>query len=290
MLGYGARYSPTTLAAMLGPVFDKLILARFVGLSTVALYEGAARLAELSRRVTQLFLLPLLPIAGARQETHTETERHTFYVRTFSANLLVSCALYLIPASLAFGIFRLWLGPDSRLGTIAFIVLSFTVFCQALAIPIGTIFAGIGRLRPVMATSLLGLLANVIVSPALAYYFGFVGVLAGTAIAYGLVSLVFLVWSFSIPEFAISGRVLSRLGGPSILAALVPGILLTRTLRLSEAAPGWSKLLLAALVAGGIFVATLLVQADPRRMILRVIQQIREGARFQWSKRKLSSA
>ena len=284
ILSYGVQYSPTTMAAMLGPVLDKLILARFVGLSTVALYEGAARLAELSRRVTQLFLLPLLPIAGARQETHTETERHTFYVRMFSANLLMSCALYLIPASLAFGIFRLWLGPESRLGAVAFVVLSLTVFCQAIVIPIGTIFAGTGRLWPLMTTALVGLLVNVIVSPTLAFYSGFTGLLAGTAIAYGVVSLVFLLWSFRISEFKIPAGQLFRLSGPAALAALLPGIALTRALHLGGQPLGWLKLFLVGTIASAVFAVVALAQTDVRRMALRVLDQVRQKVSFAWAR------
>ena len=290
ILGYGAQFSATTVAAMLNPVFDKLILARYVGLAEVALYEGAARLIELLRRATQLFLLPLFPIAAARPNTHTESEKHNFYVQAFSANLLLSGGLYLIPASLAFGIFRVWLGPDSRLAAIAFLVLSVTVFCQALVGPISMIFAGTGRLKPLMATMLSALLLNLTVSPALAHYLGFAGVLSGTVTAYGVVSLLFLVWTLGIAEFEIPFRQLFRLGGLTILAGLLPGIVLTLALHLGEQQLGWLTLLSAGVIAGGAFVALSLAQVDHRRMVFRAFHQAREEIGATWSKRKLSNA
>jgi O-antigen/teichoic acid export membrane protein len=290
ILKYGAQFSATTFAAMLGPVFDKLILARFVGLSAVAFYEAAARLVDLLRRATQLFLLPLFPMAGAREDTHTESERHHFYGKVFSANLLVSCGLYLVPASLAMAIFRVWLGAGSRLAVIAFLVLCVTTFCLALVAPISMIFAGTGRLRPLMTTALLGLLLNVTMSPILAHYWGFAGVLSGTAIAYGFMSLLFLIWSLGIAEFAVPVGQLLWVGTLTILAGLLPGILLTLVFHLGAQPLGGRKLFFIAGVAFGSFLALSSAQGDYRRMILRVFHQVREGIGLGWSKRKVSNA
>ena len=290
ILGYGVRFSATTLVAILGPVFDKLILARYVGLSAVAAYEAAARLVDLLRRATQLFLLPLFPMAGATENNHSESEKHSLYLLAFRANLLVSCGLYLIPASLAFGIFRVWLGPHSQLAATAFLVLCVAVFWQAMVGPLSMIFLGTGRMKPLIVTASLNLVLNLTVGPVLAHYLGFAGVLTGALIASGLVSLLLLVWTLSIAEFAIPFRQLFRVGGLTILAGLLPGIILTLALHLGEQPIGWLKLVFVGAIASGAFVVLSLAQADYRRMILRVLYQVREGIRFGWSKRKLSNA
>lgn len=290
ILKYGAQFSMTTLVAILGPVLDKLILSRYVGLNAVAFYEAATRLVDLLRRATQLFLLPLFPMAGATQDTHTEVERHNFYIKAFSANLLVSCGLYLIPASLAIAIFRVWLGPGSRVAALAFFSLCIAVFCQALAGPICMMFAGIGKLKPLLVTAVAGLFLNVTVSPILAHYFGFVGVLCGTVIAYGVVSLLFLVWTLGIPEFAIPWRHLFRLGWLPILAGLLPGILLTLAFHLREQPLGGRKLFFVGAVASGAFVAISLVQPDCRRIMIPIFSRVRERAMVVWNSRKLSNA
>src|SRR5205807_1929872 len=44
LVHYTARWSVTASTSLLAPVIDKLILARFVGLSSVAIYESAAKL------------------------------------------------------------------------------------------------------------------------------------------------------------------------------------------------------------------------------------------------------
>ncbi len=113
---------------MLGPVIDKLILTRLVGLSFVAAYEAAARLIDVIKRATQLILL-LLPLAGAMELTHGVEHKRHIYQRIFFANLVLSAGLYLIPATLAAPIFMHWVGPSvGRPASLAFMVLSATSF------------------------------------------------------------------------------------------------------------------------------------------------------------------
>ena len=280
ILLYGVQFSATALVAIVSPILDKLIVARFVGLNAVAFYEAAARLVELLKRATQLSLLPLFPIAGATQDTHTESERRGLYLRAFSANLFVSCGLYLIPASLAYGIFRVWLGPESKVAALVFSALCATAFCQAVVGPLTMILLGTGKLKALIVTALLGLLVNVTLSPVLAHYLGFFGVLAGTMLAYGAISLILFVWSLRIAEFAIPTRELLRLGGSAVFAGLLPGIALTRALRLGEQPLGWLKLIVAGMISGGVFVLVSLAQTDVRRMALRVFERVRQKASF----------
>jgi hypothetical protein len=145
-------------------------------------------------------------------------------------------------------------------------------------------------MKPLIVTASLSLVLNLTVSPALAHYLGFAGVLTGALIASGLVSLLLLVWTLSIAEFTIPLRQLFRVGGLTILAGLLPGIILTLVLHLGEQPLGWLKLVFVGAIASGAFVVLSLAQADYRRMILRVLYQVREGIRFGWSKRNLSNA
>lgn len=287
---YGAQLSTTTLAAILGPVIDKLILARYISLSAVAYYEGAARLIDLLRRATQLFLLPLFPMAGAREEKHTEIEKLNFYVRAFSGNLLVSSALYLIPASLAFGIFREWLGPGSQLGAVVFIVLSITSFSMALVGPLTMILAGTGRLKPLMVAAVIGLFLNLTLSPLLTRSWGFDGLLCGSAVAYGFSSWLFLLWAAKIPEFKIPLKQIFCLCGFAVLAGLSPGIVVSVILRLGEQQGTGLRLLLAIILATGAFVAISLLQESNRGILLRALDHACLGIAAGFGRRKPSNA
>lgn len=275
MLSYGIRFSTTTLATILNPILDKLILARYAGLGEVALYEVAARLVELLRRASQLLLLPVLPMAGAREHVHDAAEKSHFYRRIFAGNLILSSGLYAIPISLVFTMLPLWLGPGSELTAKIFIVLALTVFCQSLVGPLVLTFAGTGRLTPLVLTSLIGLCLNVSLTPLLAHHWKLEGLLAGTAVAYGGVSLAFLIWSTNKSEFKMSLQRLLKSTMVSVLAGLAPGFFLSWLLHLERRPVGWLQLLLVGVFAGAAFLVLSLTQGEYRQIIAAVCREIR---------------
>ncbi|HEY6947169.1 MAG TPA: oligosaccharide flippase family protein [Candidatus Acidoferrum sp.] len=290
ILRYGTQFSATVMATILSPVVDKVILARYVGLTEVALYEVAARLVELLRRATQLLLLPLMPMAGTRGNLDSESETERLYSRAFEANLLVSCGLYLIPAALAFGIFRVWLGQGSRLAAIAFVTLCGVAFCQALVGPLSMTLLGVGRLKPLMATAVIAIGLNVFVSRILAGYFGFQGVLAGTVVAYGFVSLALLIWSAGIPVFHIPGTKMLRLGGFAAVIGLLPGTAMAFFLPIEGQHSAWRALLPTVIVACASFITFSLFQQEYRLLIFRMVTEVREGIKMSLNRSPSSNA
>lgn len=222
---YTAGWSVTVSTSMLAPVIDKLILARFVGLSFVAIYEAASKLVEILKRTTQLLLLPLFPLAGAAVQSQTEVQAQVFYRRVFGVNLALSAGLYLIPATLSFGIMRVWLG--SELGVPAgwaFVVLLTTGFVLAVVGPAVSILAGTGRMRLLVTTGLVALSLNVVLSSALAIDFGFWGLLAGTAFAYGGQGALILTSLQHQKEFALDVRSAIRMGCVAGGSAVIPAL------------------------------------------------------------------
>jgi len=229
LVHYTARWSVIVSASSLSPVIDKLLLARFVGLSYVAIYEAAARLVEILKRATQLFLLPLFPIAGAVVPNQSKEETQSFYQRFFGVNLAFNAGLYLIPATMTFGILRIWLGPEmSRTAGWAFLVLSVTAFVLAVAYPAVLMLAGTGRMRLLVVAALTALSLNIFLSPVLAKHFGFRGLLAGTVFVYGGQSLIILVSLQSQKEFALHGGSFLRGTLVAVASAVLPGLIFLR--------------------------------------------------------------
>jgi O-antigen/teichoic acid export membrane protein len=227
LVHYAARWSVTVSTSLLSPVIDKLILARFVGLSSVAIYEAAARLVEILKRVTQLVLLPLFPLAGAMVPNQSNEETQTLYRRVFGGNMALNAGLYLIPATLAFGIMGIWLGPElSRPAGWAFCILAITHFLLALIYPAVLILAGTGRLRLLVTTGVMALSLNFFLSPVLAGYFGFGGLLAGTLAAYGGQSILILVLLQRQKEFSLHLASSLRMGVITVSSAVAPGLIL----------------------------------------------------------------
>ena len=230
LIHYTARWSVTVSTSVLSPVIDKLILARFAGLSFVAIYEAAAKLVDIPKRATQLLLLPVFPMAGAMAPIQSEEQRQSFYRRIFSANLAIDAALYLIPATLAFEITRAWLGPElSGLAGRTLVVLLVTGFLLALVTPAALILAGTGRMRLLVTAGLGALSLNLSLSVYLAKQFGLWGVLAGTAIAYGGQSIYILASLQRRKDFSLAVGQTARAGLVVVSSAVVPGLLLTRT-------------------------------------------------------------
>jgi len=229
MVHYTARWSVTVSTSWLSPIIDKLILAYFVGLSYVTVYEAAAKLVEILKRATQLLLLPLFPLAGAVVPNQSEEQMQTFYRRIFGANIALNAGLYLIPATLSFGILRIWLGPElSGRAGLAFSVLAITGFSLALVYPAVLILAGTGRMGVLVTTGLTALALNIFVSPILARQFGFQGLLAGTAFAYGGQSLLILASLQRRKEFALHpGSFLQGL--VAVGSAVITGLILVTT-------------------------------------------------------------
>jgi O-antigen/teichoic acid export membrane protein len=200
-----------------------------VGLSYVTIYEAAAKLVEILKRATQLLLLPLFPLAGAVVPNQSEEQMQSFYRRIFGANIALNAGLYLIPATLSFGILRIWLGPElSGPAGLAFSVLAITGFSLALVYPAVLILAGTGRMGVLVTTGLTALALNIFVSPMLARQFGFQGLLAGTAFAYGGQSLLILASLQRRKEFALHpGSFLQGL--VAVGSAVITGLILVTT-------------------------------------------------------------
>lgn len=227
LIEYTAKWSVTVCTSLLAPVIDKVILAHFVGLPYVAIYEAAARLVEILRRITQLILLPLFPLAGAIVPGQSFEQTRGVYRGAFTANLAVSAGLYLIPATLSFGFFGIWLGSEmSRLAGLAFILLSTTALLLSLVYPAVLILAATGRMRLLVTAGLAGLFLNLFLSPVLAKYFGFQGLLAGTFLAYGGQSVLILTGLQREREFALNMSSFVRAGIVAVFGAILPGLLL----------------------------------------------------------------
>lgn len=265
---YTTRWSVTVSTSLLAPVIDKLILARFVGLSYVAIYEAAAKLIEILKRATQLLLLPIFPLAGAALANQTKEQRQAFYQRVFGANLVLSAGLYLIPMTVIFGIMRIWLGPElSGPAGWAFVVLSSTGFMLALVTPAALILAGTGRMRLLVTTGLTALSLNLFLSSILAKHLGFRGLLAGTALAYVGQSLLILVGLQRWKEFTLNVRSFIRMGLVVVCGAVVPGLVLVA---IFGREPGAAKLVALGAAEIAIYCAALFTFEDNRKLAVIV--------------------
>jgi len=272
---YGGRWSVTVSTSLLSPLIDKLILARFVGLSSVAIYEAAGKLVEILKRTTQLLLLPVFPMAGAIVPTQSEKETQEFYRKIFRVNLVIDAGLYLIPAALTFDIMRVWLGPElSKPAGWAFLILAVTGFGLALVTPAALIMAGTGKMRLLVTTGLGALSLNIFLNMMLAKRFGFWGLLAGTALIYSGQSIYILASLERRKQFALHLRSSLGMGLVAACSALIPAFVLVKTF--GDVA-GIVKLAVLGISSVAIYCLALLTLKENRRVVSSVIADLRSG-------------
>jgi O-antigen/teichoic acid export membrane protein len=275
LIHYTARWSVTVSTSLLSPVIDKLILARFVGLSSVAIYEAAAKLVDIPKRATQLLSLPLFPMAGAMAPIQSEEQRRKFYRRIFNANLAVDAALYLVPATLAFEITRAWLGPElSGPAGWTLVVLLITGFLLALVTPAALILAGTGRMRLLVTTGLWALTLNLTLSTYLAKRFGLWGLLTGTIIAYGGQSIYILASLQQRKDFSLAAGQIVRLGLVVVGGAVVPGLLLVRRYGSQH---GFGRLVMMGALSAFLYCVVLLAFEENRRLVASIVAPARKA-------------
>lgn len=274
LLNYCAKYSATTTVSILNPILDKLILGRFVGLSSVALYEAAARITEILKRATRMLLLPLFPLAGATERDGAAVQQR-LYSQVFRANLFLSAGLYLIPAAFCFQICRVWLGAGAASAALALRWLAVTGFFLAVIGPAVAILAGQGKFRLLLLSGLGGLAVNVTVSPLLAYRFGFNGLLVGTAIAYGGIPLVMLIYTTLMPEFKLPAGWLCRSSAAVVCGACIPSVAI-----LSVLSPiSLQALAVCMVIALGGYVGLMLMIPGNRNAAREMLKRIKEPGR-----------
>jgi O-antigen/teichoic acid export membrane protein len=274
LVHYTARWSVTVSTSLLSPIIDKLILARFVGLSYVTIYEAAARLVEILKRATQLFLLPLFPMAGAVVPNQSVDQARAFYRRFFRVNVAFNAGLYLIPATLTFGIMRIWLGPEiSKSAGWTFLVLSVTWFMLALVYPAAMILAATGRMRLLVTSGLGALFFNLLLSPVLARHYGFEGLLAGTIFAYGGQALFILASLQSQKGFALQTGSSLRTATIAVAGAVVPGLVFGTIYGLETS---MTRILLVGAFSIVIYCLTLLTVKENREMAFSVTLHCRK--------------
>lgn len=276
LLHYTGRWSVTVSVALITPILDKLILARFVGLSYVTAYEAAAKLVDILRRTTQLLLLPLFPMAGA---TATDSPRRLDlpYHRIVGINVVLNAGLYLIPATVGFALMRIWLGPGlSRPAGWAFMVLAVTALVLALAYPAMLILAGSGRLRTLVNAGLWGMGLNLCLTPALAKYIGFAGLLLGTAVVGCVQTLVILGTLQRQPAFTLRPNVLLPLSLATVAAAIVPGTVLGKLYGTELSA---EMLIGFGLVSVAIYAIAALAFQENRQLAISIAHELRRLAR-----------
>jgi O-antigen/teichoic acid export membrane protein len=247
LLRFTSQFSLTSMAGMLLPVFEKFVLASFVGVAATGYYEIAWRIVEWLRRVPQLFLVPAIPIAANRRMDEPAA-LHALYAKLLDFTVLMSAPLFLVAMALARPLIQVWTGPGTEAAAFALCILAATHFCNTLTGPAAGVLAGTDRMKPLLIATGLTMLLCIVLEPILAGQAGFCGLLVGSLIGFGIVgSIGFVVYlHFYYPALAID-----KLTFTVILWAVSAAILPSVMVRFGYS-QGWVSVSAASLVLAGI--------------------------------------
>jgi O-antigen/teichoic acid export membrane protein len=172
---------------------EKFLLAHFSGLSAAGSYDIANDLATKTRSFPSLLMSPLLP-AAAELEARGENEKtKELYYRTHKYLAFLGLPIVFLIASISHRFVELWLGPGFSAAASALNILTAVNILNLACAPGALILTGKGILSPALRASVLGIVANLVLSTILVFRFGFSGAVYGTGISLTAATIYFLL-------------------------------------------------------------------------------------------------
>ena len=239
------------LAARNIGVLDKLILGIFQPIASVTLYVVGLTLASFAFRLPAAAVLASLPAASELMAQGRLAAVHELILRGMKYTALLAVPLFTAMGILAPDIVRLWMGEGYALSARVLQILLAGYFWLALSASGGNVMIGIGK--PYINTyySVAQILLCSSLSIVMVRAFGVVGAAAGSATAYTLGGLVYVLHSTRIFGIPFGRLINPRIAGQIVLLIL-PGVLWAIYRRQSP--PGSiAELLIQAIVYGLVY-------------------------------------
>jgi O-antigen/teichoic acid export membrane protein len=228
---------------------DRLVLATFVGVAAVSLYEGAAKLSGLVSQMAALPVSALVPAASQMDAQERSEALRALFLRGTKYTIAFAAPITVGLMTLARPLLRTWLGPAFVSQTLAAQVLLVQwVFYLNLAVAF-PVFIGTGRLQFLLRYMLAQAALNLALTLLLVRPLGVLGVVIGTVVGEAVLFPFGLRYAFR--EFEVSGREYLR----RVIAPTYPMALITVVVGLGCMALGITSTLLGVAVAGLVSVA-----------------------------------
>jgi O-antigen/teichoic acid export membrane protein len=211
MFSFGIRVQASYLSTWISQNFDKILLARFLDLKSVAIYEIGAKLVMLIRQVPMIIFTIFISRSSELNTQGRTYETNSLYVWATWVFALVTIGLIAFLQPTAPIVLNVWLRTEiDSLSTYTFRVLLLGAVFH-LVTGVGTSIAkGIGKPGLEARASSLGAVLNIGLSLALFSICGVKGVVWGTTLSFMATTLVYFMLLNKHLEIS-SIRFLSRL-------------------------------------------------------------------------------
>jgi O-antigen/teichoic acid export membrane protein len=210
---FGGLLQVSVLSSLVNFHFDKLLLSKFIGLTSLTFYDLGARVVGKIRGFPLVIATSLLP-AFSSLSVNKEMDRvRSAYIR--SSKLMLA---FLIPIFgglfvIASVLIRLWLGDGYGLTILTLRVLSVAYCVNVFTSIASNVAQGMGYPQIESKAALVQTIVNIVLSSLLLFCVGFVGVLIGTSLALLLGALYYVTSVnrlLTIPLKSYAAEVLNR--------------------------------------------------------------------------------
>lgn len=192
---YGLNLQVSNVAVLVNFHFDKLLISRVLGMSSVALYDLGSRIPASLRTFPTLFLSVLTP---ATSELEARRGRGDTYELFFRASKYVSVVAFpLLLGAIATGpaMIQAWVGDAYPRSASILRILCVGYLLNVVSGAVSPLVQGIGRPEYQRNAEVVSLLLNVVLSLLLITRYGLYGAALGTASAMSIAAGYYL-WSF----------------------------------------------------------------------------------------------
>jgi O-antigen/teichoic acid export membrane protein len=192
ILAFGGWMQINSVAALVGLELDKVIIGRFLGLSSLTPYQIGNRLASLNRLLPFQFLAAVVPAATVVSINGQGEAMEQFYIRMSRYLMVLTMPITGFVALDADRLILAWIGKPYPEAVLVAGALAISYAINNLTGGGTTIARAAGIPRYETYYALVSTVLNLVLTIALVPYFGLAGIIGGTIIANVIGSVYFL--------------------------------------------------------------------------------------------------
>ena len=195
LLRFGAQLQVSRLSELVQNHFDKLLLTRYVGLQSAAMYDFGSRPAGRAKQLPVTAIASLVAAVSALDAREDNARIHAALVRATRYLAILAAPLFGIIVALALPLMQVWLGPGHEQAALTLQLLSTGFFVSVVVSALSLISQGRGEPQFQMRAMLIQVILNIALSLTLVLTFGYYGAVAGTTIS-SIAGGLFFFWLY----------------------------------------------------------------------------------------------
>src|SRR6185369_3175123 len=171
---------------------DRILLSRYLGLSAVATYDVANRVATQARTFLASIFTPIIPAASSLYAQDDKDKIVGLYNRAFKYLSVTAIPFSVLIIALADPFVRTWLGPGYERTAVTLQLLMAAYLVNLFPGPGSFILSGMNRPQVTMKASVIAGLLNVIACLVCVRLIGYYGVIVGISMSLVVSALYFI--------------------------------------------------------------------------------------------------